>query len=56
MNSIKVKDKVIVAVVGIEGVVVATHTYKETGTQVASVKDVEGGTIWVDVAFLRKVS
>lgn len=56
MNPIKVKDKVIVAVVGTEGVVVATHTYKETGVQVASIKDDDGGTVWVDVAFLKKVS
>lgn len=54
--NIKIKDKVIVAVVGIEGVVLALHTYKETGTQVASIKCNDGGTVWVDVEFLKKVA
>jgi hypothetical protein len=54
--NIKVKDKVSVYITGTEGVVVATHTYKETGTQVASVKTEEGGTLWVELCFLRKVS
>lgn len=58
--NITVKDTVLVpdfngSVAGTKGVVVSTHTYKESGIQVASVKS-EGVTVWVDVTKLKKVS
>ena len=54
--NITAKDKVIDLSSGSQAVVVATHTYKETGIQVASIKVDNNGSKWVPVTELKKVS
>ena len=53
--NITTKDKVIDLTSGSQGVVIATHTYKEEGIQIANVKT-GAGSAWVPVSQLKKVS
>jgi hypothetical protein len=53
--NITAKDKVIDLSSGSQATVIATHTYKEEGIQVASIKIDGNGSLWVPVTQLKKV-
>lgn len=56
LMNITAKDKVIDLTTGSQATVIATHTYKEEGIQVASIKIDGNGSKWVPVTELKKVA